>query len=182
MEDKFKLLDEMSIMKNITDNNIFEINKIASFFKIFGSIFEEQIISTNNKLNSFEFENNKSSLFDHLRNIVDNVKNFNNNYKNIILKIQKELINSVESFQTNQINIYKENNDELNELLSYYNENKKILNNSKLNYYKSYFNAKEEEINQIKKRKGSFNIIEDELDILIKDKMEAKNNEIIYKY
>jgi len=182
MEDKFKLLDEMSIMKNITDNNIFEINKIASFFKIFGSIFEEQIISTNNKLNSFEFENNKSSLFAHLRNIVDNVKNFNNNYKNIILKIQKELINSVESFQTNQINIYKENNDELNELLSYYNENKKILNNSKLNYYKSFFNAKEEEINQIKKRKGSFNIIEDELDILIKDKMEAKNNEIIYKY
>ena len=182
MEDKFKLLDEMSIMKNITDNNIFEINKIASFFKIFGSIFEEQIISTNNKLNSFEFENNKSSLFDNLRNIVDNVKNFNNNYKNIILKIQKELINSVESFLTNQINIYKENNDELNELLSYYNENKIILNNSKLNYYKSFFNAKEEEINQIKKRKGSFNIIEDELDILIKDKMEAKNNEIIYKY
>ena len=56
------------------------------------------------------------------------------------------------------------------------------MNNSKLNYYKSFTNAKEEEINQIKKIKGSFNIIEDEVDILIKDKMEAKNNEIIYKY
>jgi hypothetical protein len=56
------------------------------------------------------------------------------------------------------------------------------LNNSKLNYYRSFINAREEEINQVKKRKGSFNIIEDEVDILIKDKMEAKNNEIIYKY
>ena len=56
------------------------------------------------------------------------------------------------------------------------------MNNSKLNYYRSFINAREEEINQVKKRKGSFNIIEDEVDILIKDKMEAKNNEIIYKY
>ena len=182
MEDKFKLINEISIMKNMTDKNVFEMNKIVSFFKLFGSMFEEQINSANNKLNKFEFENNKSLLFDNLGNIFNNVKNFNNDYKNIILKIQNELINSVESFVNNQINIYKENNDELNELLSYYNENKKILNNSKLNYFKSFFNAKEEENNQIKKRKGSFNIIEDELDILIKDKMEAKNNEIIYKY
>ena len=182
MEDKFKLLDEMSMLKNITNNNISEINKIASFFKMFNSLFEVQINYANNQLDLYNFWNNKSALFDALNNFVENLKNFNNDYKNIITKIQKELINSVESFITNQINIYKENNDELNELLNYYNENKKILNNSKLNYYKSFINAKEEEINQIKKIKGSFNIIEDEVDILIKDKMEAKNNEIIYKY
>ena len=182
MEDKFKLLDEMSSLQNATNNYILEINKIASFFKVFSSLFEEQINYVNNQLDVFNFENNRSTLFNILNIAIENLKKFNNDYKNIITKIQKEFINSVESFISDQINIYKENNDELNELLNYYNENKKILNNSKLNYYRSFINAREEEINQVKKRKGSFNIIEDEVDILIKDKMEAKNNEIIYKY
>ena len=182
MEDKFKLLDEMSSLQNATNNYILEINKIASFFKVFSSLFEEQINYVNNQLDVFNFENNRSTLFNILNIAIENLKKFNNDYKNIITKIQKEFINSVESFISDQINIYKDNNDELNELLNCYNENKKILNNSKLNYYKSFINAREEEINQVKKRKGSFNIIEDEVDILIKDKMEAKNNEIIYKY
>ena len=182
MEDKFKLLDEMSSLQNATNNYILEINKIASFFKVFSSLFEEQINYVNNQLDLFNFENNRSTLFNILNIAIENLKKFNNDYKNIITKIQKEFINSVESFISDQINIYKENNDELNELLNCYNENKKILNNSKLNYYRSFINAREEEINQVKKRKGSFNIIEDEVDILIKDKMEAKNNEIIYKY
>ena len=182
MEDKFKLLDEMSSLQNATNNYILEINKIASFFKVFSSLFEEQINYVNNQLDVFNFENNRSTLFNILNIAIENLKKFNNDYKNIITKIQKEFINSVESFISDQINIYKENNDELNELLNCYNENKKILNNSKLNYYRSFINAREEEINQVKKRKGSFNIIEDEVDILIKDKMEAKNNEIIYKY
>ena len=182
MEDKFKLLDEMSSLQNATNNNILEINKLASFFKVFSSLFEEQINCVNNQLDVFNFENNRSTLFNILNFAIENLKKFNNDYKNIITKIQKEFINSVESFISDQINIYKENNDELNELLNCYNENKKILNNSKLNYYRSFINAREEEINQVKKRKGSFNIIEDEVDILIKDKMEAKNNEIIYKY
>ena len=182
MEDKFKLLDEMSSLQKTTNYNILEINKIASFFKVFSSLFEEQINYVNNQLDVFNFENNRSTLFNILNIAIENLKKFNNDYKNIITKIQKEFINSVESFISDQINIYKENNDELNELLNCYNENKKILNNSKLNYYRSFINAREEEINQVKKRKGSFNIIEDEVDILIKDKMEAKNNEIIYKY
>ena len=182
MEEKFKLINEMSFLQNITNKNILEINKISSFFNLFKSLFEEQIKSINNRLNDFNFGNNESSLFSNLNNIVDKFKKFNNDYKSAILKLQNELINSFEPFIANQEIIYKENNDELNELLLYYNNNKKILNNSKLNYYKSFFNAREEENNQIKKRKGSFNIIEDESEIILKDKMEARNNEIIYKY
>ena len=182
MEEKFKLINEMSFLQNITKNNILEINKISSFFNLFRSLFEEQIKSINNRLNEFNFGNNESPLFSNLNNIVDKFKKFNNEYKSTILKLQNELINSFEPFIANQEIIYKENNDELNELLLYYNNNKKILNNSKLNYYKSFFNAREEENNQIKKRKGSFNIIEDESEIILKDKMEARNNEIIYKY
>ena len=183
MEEKLKLDDEIQILKKFSENNIFEINKVTSFFKIFSSLFEEQINCMNNKLKDFNLDNNNNSLLSfHINGIIENFKKFNNDYKNIILKIQNELINSVESFITNQVNIYKENNDELNGLLLYYNNNQKILNNSKFNYYKSYYNAQEEEKNQIKKRKGSFNIIEDESDIILRDKMEARNNEIIYKY
>ena len=183
MEEKLKLNDEIQILKKFSENNIFEINKVTSFFKIFSSLFEEQINCMNNKLKDFNLDNNNNSLLSfHINGIIENFKKFNNDYKNIILKIQNELINSVESFITNQVNIYKENNDELNGLLLYYNNNQKILNNSKFNYYKSYYNAQEEEKNQIKKRKGSFNIIEDESDIILRDKMEARNNEIIYKY
>lgn len=184
MEEKenFKLFEEIQFLENITNNNILEINKINSFFKVFSSLFEEQINFINNKLNGFNFGNNTTFLSSKLNNIFENFIKFINDYKNIILKIQNELINSIELFITNQVTIYKDNNDELNGLLTDYNNNKKILNNSRLNYYKSFLNAKEEEINQIKKRKGSFNIIEDESEIIIKDKMEARNNEIIYKY
>ena len=54
--------------------------------------------------------------------------------------------------------------------------------NSQFNYYKSCFNYIELEKIQAKKKKESFNINEDEYDIILKDKMEARNNEIIYKY
>ena len=184
MEEKenFKLFEEIHFLENIKNNNILEINKINSFFKVFSSLFEEQINFINNKLNGFNFGNNTTFLSSKLNNIFENFIKFINDYKNMILKIQNELINSIELFITNQVTIYKDNNDELNGLLTDYNNNKKILNNSRLNYYKSFLNAKEEEINQIKKRKGSFNIIEDESEIIIKDKMEARNNEIIYKY
>jgi hypothetical protein len=185
MEEKLKLNDEIAILQNLAKKNILEINTINSFFKTFRSLFEEQINSLNNKLNDFNLDNNNSILSVYLNNIIEYFKKFNNEYKNIILKIQNELINSVESFKTNQVSIYKENNDELNEIILYYNNNQKILNNSIFNYYKSYYNAQEEEKNQIKKRKGNFNSInvsEDESDLIIKDKMEAKNNEVIYKF
>ena len=77
MEDKFKLLDEMSMLKNITTNNISEINKIASFFEMSKSLFEVQINYANNQLDLYNFGNNKSALFDALNNFVENLKNFN---------------------------------------------------------------------------------------------------------
>ena len=106
----------------------------------------------------------------------------NNNFKNTIIKIHSELINSIDLFITNQINVYQENSNDLNNLLLYYNNNNKILANSQFNYYKSCFNYIELEKIQAKKKKESFNINEDEYDIILKDKMEARNNEIIYKY
>ena len=182
MEEKLKLNDEFAMLQNLAKKNILEINKINSFFKIFRSLFEEQINSMNNKLKDFNLDNNNSVLSVYLNDIIEYYKKFISDYKNNILKIQNELINSIESFKTNQDSIYKENNNELNELILYFNNNQKILNNSIFNYYKSYYNAQEEEKNLIKKKKANININEDESELIIKDKMEARNNEMIYKY
>ena len=156
MEEKLKLNDEIEILQNLAKKNILEINTINSFFKMFRSLFEEQIISLNNKLNDFNLDNNNSILSLYLNNIIEYFKKFNNEYKNAILKIQNELINSVESFKTNQVSIYKENNDELNEIILYYNNNQKILNNSLFNYYKSYNDARDEEKKSNKEKKRKF--------------------------
>ena len=178
---EINLIKEKADIKNITDNNLNEIKNISSFFKLINSSFEEQINSLNLKIDNLTSKSNISSS-SFFSKIIINLKQFNNNFKNTIIKIHSELINSIDLFITNQINVYQENSNDLNNLLLYYNNNNKILANSQFNYYKSCFNYIELEKIQAKKKKESFNINEDEYDIILKDKMEARNNEIIYKY
>ena len=186
MEEKSKFDQEINMMKDNSSNNILELKNFSLFFKIFSTSFKEHITSITDKITLYNQKTNsivnQSLLSTNLNSIVDNFNVFNNNSKNLLTKIQNELINTLEVFTSNQVNIYEENNDELNNLYLKYNNNKKILLNSKYNYYKSFYNAKKEEIEQNIKLKEQRNIIEEEKDILIKDKMEAKNNEMIYKY
>lgn len=186
MEEKSKLDQEITFIKDNSNKNILELKSFSSFFKIFSSMFQEQIKSLNDKISLYQEQNssivNQSLLSTNLNSIVDNFKQFNNNSKNLLTKIQNELINTLEVFTNNQINIYQENNDELKDLYLNQNNNKLLLLNSKYNYYKTFYNAKKAEIEQDKKMKQKIIIIEEEKDILVKDKMEAKNNEILYKY
>ena len=186
MEEKSKLDQEITMIKENTNKNILELKNFSSFFNIFSSIFQEQIKSLNDKISLYQEQNssmaNQSLLSTNLNSIVDIFKQFNNNSKNLLNKIQNELINTLEVFTNNQINIYQENNDELKELYLTQNNNNKLLYNSKYNYYKTFYIAKKEEIEQEKKGNQKITINEEEKDILIKDKMEAKNNEMIYKY
>ena len=186
MEEKSKLDQEITMIKENTNKNILELKNFSSFFNIFSSIFQEQIKSLNDKISLYQEQNssmaNQSLLSTNLNSIVDIFKQFNNNSKNLLNKIQNELINTLEVFTNNQINIYQENNDALKELYLSQNNNNKLLYNSKYNYYKTFYIAKKEEIDQEKKGNQKISINEEEKDILIKDKMEAKNNEMIYKY
>ena len=185
MEEKSKLDQEIDMMKNNSSKNILELKSFSLFFKIFSTTFNEQINTINDKISLYnEKQNsvNQSLLSTNLNSIVDIFKQFNHNSKNLLTKIQNELINSLEVFTNNQVNIYQENNDELNNLYLNYNNNKKILYNSKYNYYNSFYNAKKEEIEQKKKTKQNININEEEKDMFIKDTMEVKNNETIYKF
>ena len=185
MEEKSKLDQEIKKMKDNSDKNILEIKNFSLFFKIFSTSFKEQINSLNDKITLYTEKNSsidQSLLSTNLNSILDNFKIFNNNSRNLLLKIQNELINTLDVFTNEQINIYQENNEELNNLYLSHNNIKKILLNSKYNYYKSFYNAKKEEIDELKKKEENININEEEMDMLVKDKMEAKNNEIIYKY
>ena len=185
MEEKSKLDQEIDMMKNNSSKNILELKSFSLFFKIFSTTFNEQINTINDKISLYnEKQNsvNQSLLSTNLNSIVDIFKQFNHNSKNLLTKIQNELINSLEVFTNNQVNIYQENNDELNNLYLNYNNNKKILYNSKYNYYNSFYNAKKEEIEQKKKTKQNININEEEKDMFIKDTMEVKSNETIYKF
>jgi hypothetical protein len=185
MEEKSKLDQEITMIKNNSSKSISELKNFSLFFKIFSTSFMDQINSLNDKITLYNEKNNsivnQSLLSTNLNSIVDNFKQFNNNSKNLITRIQNELINTLEVFTNTQINIYQENNDELNNLYLNYNNNKKILLNSKNNYYKTFYNSKKQEVEQQKKIKEGININEEEIDMLVKDKMEAKYNEIIYK-
>ena len=186
MEEKSKLDQEIATMKDNSDKSIAELKSFSLFFKIFSTSFREQVNSIKEKLGLYTQKNieiiNQSLLSTNLNSIADNFNIFNDNSKNLITKIQNELINTLEEFTNDQMNIYQENNEELNKLYLNYNVNRKIFLNSKNNYYKSFYNAKKLEIEQAKKMEENININEEEMDMLTKDKMEAKNNETIYKY
>ena len=186
MEEKSKLDQEINMIKTNSSRNILELKNFSLFFKIFSTSFKEHINSITDKITLYNQKTssieNQTLLSTNLNSIVDNFTLFNNNSKNLLTKIQNELINTLEVFTSNQVNIYQENNDELNNLYLNFNNNKKILLNSKYNYYKTFYNAKKEDIEQHGKLKDNINIIEEEKDLLIKDKMEAKNNEMLYKF
>ena len=186
MEEKSKIDQEINMIKTNSSRNILELKNFSLFFKIFSTSFKEHINSITDKITLYNQKTssieNQTLLSTNLNSIVDNFTLFNNNSKNLLTKIQNELINTLEVFTSNQVNIYQENNDELNNLYLNFNNNKKILLNSKYNYYKTFYNAKKEDIEQHGKLKDNINIIEEEKDLLIKDKMEAKNNEMLYKF
>ena len=186
MEEKSKLDQEIATMKDNSDKSIAELKSFSLFFKIFSTSFREQVNSIKEKIGLYTEKNieeiNQSLLSTNLNSIADNFNIFNENSKNLLTKIQNELINTLEEFTNDQMNIYQENNEELNKLYLNYNINRKIFLNSKNNYYKSFYNAKKQEIEQAKKLEENININEEEMDMLTKDKMEAKNNKTIYKY
>ena len=102
---EINLIKEKADIKNITDNNLNEIKNISSFFKLINSSFEEQINSLNLKIDNLTSKSNISSS-SFFSKIIINLKQFNNNFKNTIIKIHSELINSIDLFITNQINVY----------------------------------------------------------------------------
>ena len=98
-------------------------------------------------------------------------------------KINNELINPLTVFVSEQSKIYEENIKKVEEINENYSDYKDLLDYSKNNYYKISYKVKNSDSNL--KNKSKFrggNNKDDSSDLILIDKMMAKNAELIYKY
>ena len=179
-------LESDSLSKN-SKECLVELQKMTNFFNTFISTHQEEVESFHKKLNitkDNQMSIHPSILLSNLSGIYNFYQGYINNIKDLMTKINNELINPLKVFSTEQTNIYKENISKLKDINIKYKESKDLLDFAKNNYYKISNEIKEKESGNKynTKYKGEKNNKNNSLDLLIKDKMLAKNAEIMYKY
>lgn len=162
-----------------------ELEKMTDFFKTFISTHQEEVQSFQKKLNNPKNKTllHPSILLTNLIGIYSYFQDYIVNIQKLMNKINYELINPLVEFSTEQSNIYDENLKKLKEISTNYKEYKELLDYSKNNYYKLSYSAKNKDLH-LKNNpifKGENNK-DDSLDLLLRDKMMAKNAEKFYKY
>ena len=162
-----------------------ELEKMTDFFKTFITTHQEEVQSFQKKLSN---PKNKVSLYPsilltNLIGIYNYFQDYINNIKSLMTKINNELINPLIEFSTEQSKIYEENIKKINKINENYKEYKDLLDYTKFNYYKMSYKAKNSDMNLKNKPKfkGESNK-DDSADLLLIDKMMAKNAELFYKY
>jgi len=162
-----------------------ELEKMTDFFKTFITTHQEEVQSFQKKLSN---PKNKVSLYPsilltNLIGIYNYFQDYINNIKTLMTKISNELINPLIEFSTEQSKIYEENIKKINKINENYKEYKDLLDYTKFNYYKMSYKAKNSDMNLKNKPKfkGESNK-DDSADLLLIDKMMAKNAELFYKY
>ena len=162
-----------------------ELEKMTDFFKTFISTHQEEVQSFQKKLNNPKNNTliHPSILLTNLIGIYTYFQDYIVNIQKLMNKINYELINPLIEFSSEQSNIYDENLKKLKEISTNYKEYKELLDYSKNNYYKLSYLAKKKDLH-LKNNpifKGENNK-DDSLDLLLRDKMMAKNAELFYKY
>ena len=181
-----KLMKEDEILNDNFKSNIDELKNMSSFYYTFINNVKNlsffQIYKTKSKRanNSNIYE---SILLKNIEGIYDAFKITINNMKNIMNKIQIDLIEPINSYINEQIKMYRISDQEIKELAKKYKEHKIMLEYAKNKYYKSSFELKK---NNKKSILSQFSFKNEEFDsalaLDIKKKMIAKNYENIYKY
>ena len=162
-----------------------ELQKLTNFFNTFISTHQEEVKSFQKKLSISKNQAtiHPSILLSNLIGIYSYFQEYINNIKDLMTKINNELINPLTEFSNEQINIYEENISKLKELNIKYKQYKDLLDYAKYNYYKISNEAKEKDTEIKSKLKHKCEKDKNDTnDLLLKDKMIAKNNELIYKY
>ena len=179
------LLEGETLSKNLKEC-LGELKKMTNFFNTFISTHQEEVETFQKKLNISE-ENqmsiHPSILLSNLSGIYSFYTNYISNIKDLMTKINNELINPLTVFSNEQTIIYQENLSKLKAIYVKYTLQKDLLDFAKNNYYKisNEIKIKETESKKNPKKKGE-KIKNNFADLLIKDKMIAKNAEIAYKY
>ena len=178
------LLEGSTLSKNLKEC-LAELKKMTNFFNTFISTHQEEVETFQKKLNISENQASihPSILLSNLSGIYSFYTNYISNIKDLMTKINNELINPLTEFSKEQTIIYEENLSKLKNIYIKHTLQKDLLDYTKNNYYKISNELKKKEAESKKniKKKGEKN--KDNLaDLLIKEKMIAKNAEIMYKY
>ena len=164
-----------------------ELQKMIDFFKTFiishqeeFEIFQKKFKNPKNKVSM-----HPSILLTSLMGIYNYFQGYINNIKVLMDKINNELINPLNEFSSEQLKIYDENIKKIKDINSKYKDYNNLLEYSKNNYYKISYKVKNSELDLIKNpilKADNNKNKKDTLDILLKEKMMAKNAELNYKY
>ena len=166
--------------------NIDEFKKMSNFFKSFADNFKN--ISIFEEKKSKEKKENKSLIYQSilltgLAGIYDSFRLCINNIKNIMHKIGTDIIQPLDEFRSEQIEIYRDDLNKIKDISKKYKIHSFLLEKAKYNYYKASLYVKNNKNNN---QKISFNFQNEDmdnlLDLSIRNKMIAKNYENIYRY
>ena len=181
-----KLIKEDEILNDNFQSNIDELRNMSYFLSAFINNVKNLSFFQINKTKSKRANNSniyESILLNNIEGIYDAFKISINNIKNIMNKIQIDLIEPINSYINEQIKMYQISDKDIKELVKKYKEHKIMLEYAKNKYYKSSFELKK---NNKKSILSQFSFKNEEFDsalaLDIRNKMIAKNYEIIYKY
>ncbi len=185
MMDNLNFNLESDLLSNNSELCFNELEKMTDFFKTFITTHQEEVQSFQKKLNP---DNKKTTLhpsilLTNLIGIYNYFQEYINNIKTLMNKINNELINPLKEFSSEQLKIYEENINKIKDINENYKEYKDLLDYTKNNYYKISYHAKNSDLHlkSNPKFKGEHNK-DDSADLLLIDKMVAKNSELFYKY
>jgi len=177
------IFEEDKLFNDDFQVDVDELKKMSDFFKSFVNYFD--IIDLFKEKNKAKKENSpfiyQSFLLSSLAGIYDSFQVCMKNIKNIMTKIQNEIIKPLDDFRSEQLKIYKNNLNKIKEMNKIYNKQEILLEKAKNNYYKASLYVKNDKNKDIQ-----YNFKNEDLDnslaLSIKNKMIAKNYECLYRY
>ena len=121
--DNFSFTLESDSLSNNAKICLNEFHKLTNFFNAFISTHQEEVKSFQKKLDSSKNKAtiHPSILLSNLSGIYSFYQDYIKNIKDLMTKINNELINPLTEFSNMQKNIYKENLSKLNDInIKYY--------------------------------------------------------------
>ena len=172
---------EVDSIKQHSQKSVNELHGLFEFFKIFTKTYQEEVDSFDKRLTDHQriFKNiNDSILSANLIGIYDCFEQYCKTTQSLMTKINNELISPLDFFRNNQFKIYQENIDQLREINKFHQQDKDMLDYFRQNYYQASDLVQKES----KRKRSFFTEAKGNYDTIIKNKMKAKNMEMIYKY
>ena len=175
------ILTGIDSIKQRSQKSVNELHGLNDFFKMFTKIFQDEVDIFSKKLDEHQnlYKNiNESILSANIMGIYDCFNQSIKSTQALMIKINNELISPLEFFMNTQFKIYQNNINELREINKLHNEDRDMMEYFRQNYYQASDVVKKES----QRRRSFFTEAKDNYDVIIKNRMRAKNFEMIYKY